>query len=239
MKIGLIGHNGFIGKQVFNRLTLEGHDVTVYERRIEELGVTSKYPKFWEFINCQLIINLAGKNKGTDKEIIETNLIGTSYLIDWCLAMNKTVMLAGSDYKTDGAYKQSKDAVKALCRAYEHLGLTSCVLNLPKVIGPGCKPYYNSFVTTLIYLASKNQLNKNINLIKDMDEVVELIEVQDVCDAIIDLIKHPSSGFSEYIFTRYDRVFRPTFRQIVDALNGKHELSFITGLLQWYKENEI
>lgn len=243
MRIGITGSKGFIGKKVINRLVLEGHEVIPYNENLCSFGNyrADKVEKFDEIKDCELIIHLAGKNKGTDKEILSTNVFGTFSLLSWCHFWQKPMILAGSDYKKDGAYKHSKDTIKALCRSYAFLdGYTSCTLNLPKVIGPGCKPHYNSFVTTLIWAQATNQLKLYERDVKDLSEKLELIHVGDVCDSIVDLIEHSTLGFTEYEFTRFDRKFTISMQEILDSIKGKgtHEYSYMfQDLVRWYTEN--
>lgn len=247
MKIGITGDRGFIGTNL--KKHLRDHElVTLWEKE----NVTGELPPnfgrinnlFYEFNECDIIVHLAGKNKGTDEEIIKTNVTGSLNLINMCLKNKKPIILAGSDYKAESAYKDSKDAVKALCKSYGHLGLSSCVMDFPKVIGPGCRPYYNSFVTTLIYAAATNQLKALEKQIKNLDEEIELIHVYDLCESILCLIGDMSrlSTYTNYIFTKYDGLFKITFREIVQILNGdeSHKYSdLFIDLLHWYKENDI
>jgi UDP-2-acetamido-2,6-beta-L-arabino-hexul-4-ose reductase len=241
MRIGITGSRGFIGKKVVERLALENHDVVAYNENINSWGSFRDTPAYEELKDCKLIIHLAGKNKGTDREIIETNLFGSLNLLNWAHFKQIPMMLAGTEYKQDGAYKHSKDTLKAMCRAYGFAtGYTSCTLNLPKVIGPGCKPFYNSFVTTLIWAEATNQLKIYERNIKDLNEKLELIHVGDVCDIIVDLIDNPSSGFTEYRFNKLDRKFSITMQQALDSIKGEevHDYSFMFhDLVRWYKEN--
>ncbi len=243
MKIGITGSRGFIGKKAVERLALEGHTVISYNENINSWGSFREIPAYEELKDCELIIHLAGKNKGTDKEIIQTNLLGSLNLLNWAHFRQIPMMLAGTEYKKDGAYKHSKDTLKAMCRAYGFAtGYTSCTLNLPKVIGPGCKPHYNSFVTTLIWAQATKQLKVYERDIKDFDEKLDLIHVADVCDSIVDLIEHQSLGFTEYEFTKHDRKFTISMQEVIDSIKGKnvHKFSYMFhDLVRWYEENKI
>jgi UDP-2-acetamido-2,6-beta-L-arabino-hexul-4-ose reductase len=244
MKIGITGHRGFIGGHIYSTLRMEQHEIIPYEENIESWGsFRSKLSPFEEFRDCDLIINLAGKNKGTDKEIISTNVFGTSNLLQWCYSNNKKVILAGTDYKHPGAYKHSRDTIKALCKSYEYInGFSSCILNMPKIIGPGCKPRYNSFVTTLVYLAAEGVLPQYLFEIKNRDEEVELLHVDDVCDTIVDLINHPFSGYTEYEFNKLDGKFSIKLGDIADILLNKNtthpKTEMFLDLKEWYKGYE-
>lgn len=241
MIIGLTGYKGFIGKKLVNELILQRYDVVLYPENLLSWGSFRNKPAFEEFKECDLIINLAGKNKGTDKEIINTNVFGVLNLLNWCYSHDKPIMLAGSDYNKPGAYKHSRDTIKALCRSYVYAGcnINPCILNIPKVIGPGCKPHYNSFVTTLIWAQATNQLEIYENKINDLDEKLELIHVNDLCESIIDLIKYPANGYTEYEFTKYDGKATFTMREILESIKGYNVHPFsgvLQDLVKWYKE---
>lgn len=238
----MTGHRGFIGKNLKSYIEQKGHVVVPYEENLLSWGSFRDKPAFEEFKDCDLIIHLAGKNKGTDKEIITTNVFATGNLLEWCKNYNKRIFLAGTDYKIDGAYKHSKDTAKALCRAYGFAGvLNSITFNFPKVIGPGCKPHYNSFATTLICSAACGSLNFEKKSIKDPNEIVELIHVEDACQEILICIDKPHNGFLEYEYTKYDGKFSITLGHLVEILEGKPsihpEAEMILKLRDWYKEN--
>ncbi len=69
MIIGVTGSKGFIGKKLIGELILQRYDVIEYEENLLSWGSFREKPAFEEFKECDLIINLAGKNKGTDEEI--------------------------------------------------------------------------------------------------------------------------------------------------------------------------
>lgn len=238
MIIGVTGSKGFIGKRLVNELLFESHHVIEYDKNLLSWGTGTD---FEEFRQCDLIINLAGKNKGTDSEIIKTNVFAVGNLLEWCFRYSKKIMFAGTDYKKDGAYKHSKDTIKALCRSYVYAGsnIDPCILNIPKVIGPGCKPNYNSFVTTLIWAQATDQLKIYENKIIDLDEKLELIHVNDLCESIIDLIKYPASGYTEYEFTKYDGKFSITMKEILESIKGNNVHPFsgvLQDLVKWYRD---
>lgn len=239
MKVGVTGWTGFIGKNLVDHFP-EGHEVHLYVGK--DLSVDLKTKDFVS--ECDIIVHLGGRNKGRDKDFVFDNFMASSNLINFCYATRKPIIIAGTDYKNEGAYKASKDAVFYMAKAYQYAGLNSTILKLPKVIGPHCRPNYNSFVTTLIDIAAKGKLNDYLYLIKDMNEQLELIHVADVCDVILDHIERPAlmSGFAEYVFGKYDGLITITFKEIVEILNGnqehKHSKVFLD-LLQWYKENDL
>lgn len=241
MKIGITGINGFIGKNLKNSIELSGqHTVEPFIGRVDE--ELSYHHINNDFFYSDLVVHLAGKNKGDDDEIIKANVIGTEKLLNLCLEKDKPIIVAGSDYKKDNSYKLSKDTVKHLCKSYSLLGLDVLILNLPKVFGPGCKPHYNSFVSTLIYLAAKGQLDRYLYLIKDPSESLDIIHINDVICTIENCINMGFEYYTEYSFTRLDGLITITLKEIVDILQGNtdHKYSKVfLDTLRWYKENNI
>lgn len=239
MKVGLTGQRGFIGSNLVSFLQGHNHEVLTYPYDVlsymhHELDDTIK--------NSDVTIHLAGKNKDIDRDMVHVNVYGTLNMIEKCKKYHKPLVLAGTTYEKEDPYKWSKDAAKSLCRAYQHEGLSSMVLNIPKVFGPGCKPNYNSFVSTLIYYSTKDDFGWWVSRIKDMKEKVTLIYIDDLCESIECLLKDKFYQYNEYNFTKYDGVFDITFEDITKILSGMkdhpHSEIFLK-TKEWYKTYDI
>src|SRR3990167_9415475 len=246
-KIGITGENGFIGSNLVNYLEASNLYEGLFSGEKKYEIVKSKYRM--EYIASlenfvmysDIVIHLAGKNKGSDLEIINNNLINTKNLLDYCLRWEKSIIIAGADYKKDDAYRTSKDTIDMLCKSYSYVGLNSVVLNIPKVFGPGCRPNYNSFVTTLIHAAANGRLNEQVKFIKNMDEELELIHVNDLCAIIEKNIQTDICGYTKYIFTENNGLIKITFAELINALNGyrNHQHAHVfQEVVMWYKQNE-
>ena len=247
-KIGITGENGFIGSNLVNYLEASNLYEGLFSGEKKYEIVKSKYRM--EYIASlenfvmysDIVIHLAGKNKGSDLEIINNNLINTKNLLDYCLRWEKSIIIAGADYKKDDAYRTSKDTIDMLCKSYSYVGLNSVVLNIPKVFGPGCRPNYNSFVTTLIHAAANGRLNEQAKFIKNMDEELELIHVNDLCAIIEKNIQTDICGYTKYIFTENGGLIKITFGELVDILNGKSGClkceNIIHEIVEHYKQNK-
>lgn len=195
MRVGITGASGFIGSHLVRRLSHfpDNYKIIKFKSKLDNSHHLRDFVQ-----SSDVIVHLAGLNKGTDEDIVKINTRQTMSLLDFCICYDKKIIIAGSDYNKDDAYKHSKDAVKAICRAYKHIGLNSRMLNIPKVIGSGCKPFYNSFVSTLLFLAAKNQPFEH--LIKDENELLTLLDVRRLSSRIEELILNNISGFEEVDF---------------------------------------
>ena len=246
-KIGITGENGFIGSNLVNYLEASNLYEGLFSGEKKYEIVKSKYRM--EYIASlenfvmysDIVIHLAGKNKGSDLEIINNNLINTKNLLDYCLRWEKSIIIAGADYKKDDAYRTSKDTIDMLCKSYSYVGLNSVVLNIPKVFGPSCRPNYNSFVTTLIHAAANGRLNEQVKFIKNMDEELELIHVYDLC-RVIEQNLDKAKGYRKLNFTESEGLIKITFGELVDILNGKSGClkceNIIHEIVEHYKQNK-
>jgi len=251
IKVFLTGHRGFVGKNLLKEFDNE-EDKRNYEFDLFNGDICMESSLYSSSIcNADVIVHLAGKNKGTDKEIINTNVDGTISLLQIAKNYNIPIILAGTTYEKECSYKDSKNIIKELAKVYsKYYGLRCVVLNIPKVFGPGCKPNYNSFVSTLIWAKANDKLEEYIPLIKNINEELELIHINNLCEVIaihIDDYKQ-IYNYTEFIFNKYNKIIKLTFQEIVNFLNNKETDRFnsnhsewikIQETLQWYKENKI
>jgi nucleoside-diphosphate-sugar epimerase len=166
MRIGITGVNGFIGMHLFSALKKKGEVVVLPRGK----GLPGKQDLKRFVAGTDLIFHLGGVNRGTNEEILNGNIIGTSRLIDSILNAGKPsarIVFASStqtyslaNYKVpireskktnpDTVYGLSKQNAENLIRVS---GVPFTILRLANVYGPGCKPNYNSVVATLCYRA--------------------------------------------------------------------------------------
>lgn len=189
-KILITGHNGFIGKNLIELMYRDApvgggtlYDLIKFQGNILDDDDYDNFPSKIDYV-----IHLAGKNKGTDEEIIKNNVLGTQKIINLCLNTGATLIFASTDYDRESSYKSSKDTCEALCKANAYLGLKSYILKIPKIFGPHCKPFYNSFATTLIHLEALETLDENLHLVSDMKEQVKIMHVHEVTSCISDIV---------------------------------------------------
>ena len=143
--------------------------------------------------NVDVVVHLAGMNRGDEQEVATTNVALTDQLISACKTSRaKPQVLFSSSTHADGqsSYGISKRT------AHEHLvewasdtGAAYCNLILPHIFGEHGKPFYNSVVSTFAY-----QLSQGLAPEVKSDGQLSLLHAQDVASIIWQHIVKRSSG---------------------------------------------
>ena len=183
MKVGLTGGRGFIGTHLFNsfagvepitEVSLFMGSVIEHEKNLGKMVES-----------CDAIVHLAGKNKGTSQDLILNNVIGTYNVANFCAAHRKKLLFAGTTYDKKDAYLTSKNIGETIVNQYaQNLNHQFMVLKMPRVIGPQCRPFYNSFVSTLCYLKAKDQPYTHLLTGPDQTRKMDFVHVDTVCAQI-------------------------------------------------------
>ena len=104
------------------------------------------------------------------------------------------VLASSTQAERDNPYGRSKlaaeEAVKSLAQA---TGNPCVVFRLPGVFGKWCRPNYNSVVATFCHNLARD-LPIQIN---DPDASVRLVYVDDVVNALLNVLKVPSPGYTQ------------------------------------------
>jgi UDP-2-acetamido-2,6-beta-L-arabino-hexul-4-ose reductase len=233
MNIGVLGANGFIGSWIYSKLTTVPKYRTWPYSRINN-GLES-------FIkNSNVIIHAVGVNRGSHEDMIETNINFTLKVAELCKKYNKKLIYIGTRYNKKDSYAFSKKIAENILESYiDNFGCNFYIVRLPKVIGRGCKPYYNSFLTTILYeYAHKNQDKLKIN---DLNELVHFITIENVLTTVCWLIENDDG---------YSRMFNCpgscaiTFKNLLDILEQKNteinEVSkYFLDLMEYYKSYDV
>ena len=167
MRIGVTGAKGFIGTHLVSALKKMGTVVTLPRGKV--LPGKKDLKRF--VAGTDLIFHLGGVNRGTDEEILNGNIMGTSRLLEAILNHGKpsarlvfssssqvysfvnckTPLLESKKANPDTVYGLSKQNAENLIRLS---GIPFAILRLANVYGPGCRPNYNSVVATLCHRAA-------------------------------------------------------------------------------------
>ncbi len=186
-KIGITGHNGFLGTHLKNQIKYQhdGFEIIDFKRSFFE------NQKFLSaFVNnCDIIIHLAGLNRhNSQKEILKTNIRLAKILGD-SLINNKfkgTLIYSSSLQERKDTYygRSKKQASEILNERAKSGGFSFIKMIIPNIFGPFGQPYYNSFITTFCHQLIKKEKPEIIQ-----DSEIPLIYVEDVVCQILEMIK--------------------------------------------------
>jgi UDP-2-acetamido-2,6-beta-L-arabino-hexul-4-ose reductase len=184
MKIGITGQSGFIGTHLTYYLKQKNLTVlSINKPAFDDLKLLSETLK-----QCDVVVHLAGMNRGDTQEIYETNVKLAKVLVnafeDYQLA--PTVFFASSTQEgLDNPYGQSKkDAYNIFMDWAERQNANFTSLVLPNIYGPFCRPFYNSVVATFCY-----QLSHNQEPVIQVDKSLKLLYINDLVEKIYSIIK--------------------------------------------------
>tara|TARA_B100000575_G_C23124588_1_gene651360 strand:+ start:1132 stop:2253 length:1122 start_codon:yes stop_codon:yes gene_type:complete len=177
-KIGITGHNGFLGNHIKNIVNYKFQDYQIVH--FDRIFFKEK-EALSNFVNsCDIIIHLAGLNRHSkQEEIIKINVQLAKTLSKSLISNNfKGSLIYSSSVKIyhDSPYgKSKKQAGEILAKAASYCGFSFFNLILPNIFGPFGKPNYNSFIATFSDQLIHGETPKIIK-----DEKVPLIYVESV-----------------------------------------------------------
>jgi UDP-2-acetamido-2,6-beta-L-arabino-hexul-4-ose reductase len=180
IKIGITGSSGFIGWHL--RCCLK-EDPTLEVLQANEDAFSEK-SNLTAFVDkCDVIVHLAGLNRGDEAELLHTNIFLSKSLIEACdnVGRRPHIIFASSTHiDRDTAYGRSKRISAEMFREWEmRSGGRFTNLILQNVFGEHGEPFYNSVVATFCYQLAEGQ---NPEIIDDSD--IQLIYAQDVARII-------------------------------------------------------
>lgn len=238
VKIGITGDQGFIGTNLKAALKDTDHIIS----SLYDYEYMSSFVK-----ENDVIVHLAACNRGGHDEMLRTNVMMTLQLAEFCHQYKKRLISAGSVYDKRDSYALTKDiAMHSIMSYNRNLDTNFVVFTFPKVIGKGCKPFYNSFVTTMAYMQAKGDFSYK-DKITNMSEMLPLIWIEDVCLQFKNLIEIPQDDYflgplgMGHVNPKNHFVMQ--MREIVGNLDGtaitpKHGQKF-QELVEYYKTYEL
>lgn len=190
IKVGITGIDGLIGWHL--RSFLHG------QKGIELRGADK--PEFADkelllkFVSgCDVIVHLAGLNRGDEAEVARANVEITNTLLGACRAAGARphiIFSSSTHIYRDTPYGKSKRGCTELLRAWAAENKTVFTnLILPNVFGEGGRPFYNSVVSTFCSQLAEGQKPEVIT-----DSEIELLHAQSVAREIFALINKPVDG---------------------------------------------
>ncbi|MCL9775470.1 UDP-2-acetamido-2,6-beta-L-arabino-hexul-4-ose reductase [Vibrio methylphosphonaticus] len=194
MNIVVTGAKGFIGKNLCVMLSEKGYDsVTQIDRDTPQVDIERALS------TADFVFHLAGINRPKDEsEFVTGNTNFTENVVNQLKAngRNTAIMLSSSiQASLNNAYGASKAQAEELIEAYGlDMEASTFIYRFPNVFGKWCRPNYNSFVATFCHNIV-NDIDINIH---DPSLPVTLVYIDDVCQALVDLLDAQSeSGFKQ------------------------------------------
>lgn len=197
----VIGGSGFIGNSLVEELLQAGYVVTVYDKfpslidgvlfiegditNLDSLKIATR--------GIDFVYHLAGwadmaKSKESPKRVIDLNVIGTTNVLEACVANNvKKVVFASSMYvfsKNGSFYRASKQCCELLIEEYSKaFEIDFCIIRYGSLYGP------NATHGNAVYELLKQALSTgNISYWGTGEEVRQYIHVKDAARLSVDLI---------------------------------------------------
>jgi UDP-2-acetamido-2,6-beta-L-arabino-hexul-4-ose reductase len=182
VNIGITGSEGLLGWHLKSFLHGEGVQVKSINRQ--------DYTQLGELVaDLDVIVHLAGMNRGEDKEVYQTNIALTQALIEAC-QKNKTtphILFSSSTHiDRDTLYGASKRECTKRFQEWSKSGGRFTNVVLPNVYGEGGRPFYNSAVATFCHQLATGEEPKIIQ-----DATVEIIHAQRVAEIFWQAIQSP------------------------------------------------
>jgi len=197
----ITGSNGFIGSNLVSRLDSR-NDINIFKyTRSSSLDDLKEY-----LIKCDIVFHFAGEVRpnSTAKEMQDSNTNLTKSIVDLLIFHNRRVPILYTSSihagKTENSYgktkKESEDVIREYCKDSD---VEAFIYRLPHIFGEGCKPNYNSVITTWIY----NTINNLDIVIYDKEFRMTYVYVQDLIDDFVSILRvgHASEELIKYKVT--------------------------------------
>lgn len=217
MKIGVTGSNGFIGKNLLERLgRIEGVELITFTRS-NSLSDLKQFVKSVDFI-----FHLAGINRPENpQEFYQGNQDLTQRIVDLALNSGRKIpilMSSSTQIERDNDYGKSKLGSETALEAYaKQSGAAVYIYRLPNVFGKWSRPNYNTVIATWCY-----NICRDIPLqVNDKSVELDLVYIDDVVDHFVrHLDENAKSGV---IYTEVSPVYRKSLGEIRDLLTNFKE----------------
>lgn len=190
IKVGITGIDGLIGWHLRSFL----HGQKAFELCGADKPEFASGELLEKFVaGCDVIVHLAGMNRGEPAEIAATNVALTEELLRACSAAGARphiIFSSSTHIYRDTPYGNSKKKCSELIRAWAGANKTVFTnLVLPNVFGESGRPFYNSAVSTFCFQLANGQEPEIIT-----DAEIEILHAQRVAREILALVNKPVDG---------------------------------------------
>ena len=184
------GSDGLIGWH-FRSFLLTKPDVTVIACNRAQFNDDDYLKNAIE--KSDVIVHLAGMNRGDEDEIAQTNVALADRIIEFCGTSSRTPhIIFSSSTHADGDSKygvSKRTAAEHFAKFASAAGGSFCNLILPHVFGEHGKPFYNSVVSTFCHQLASGETPEIQG-----DGQLNLLHAQDVSQIIWDNIESQKTG---------------------------------------------
>lgn len=190
IKIGITGADGLIGWHLHSFLHSQ-KDIEVSTAGFPEFASEAALARF--AAPCDIIVHLAGMNRGDDNEVARTNISLTEALLRACKSSRgrpHIIFSSSTHIYRNTPYGNSKKACAELLKTWaDGSGGKFTNLILPNIFGESGKPFYNSAVSTFCFQLANAQEPKIIE-----DSEIEILHAQSVAREILSVIREVKCG---------------------------------------------
>jgi len=184
--LGITGSNGFIAGHLARRLENEAD----FRVMLCSRDAFDNEDALAEFINdCDVVVHLAGVNRGTDQEVLDINRALAKKLVaaaQQCRHDLHLVYASSTQRESDTVYGNSKKECEQIFLDWStgNDSRISTMLVIPNVYGAGCKPFYNSVVATFCHQLAQGDCPKILE-----DKIIDFVWVNDLIDEILQVVR--------------------------------------------------
>ncbi len=210
----ITGANGFIGKNLVKALSIDNNYIILTFTR------DNTEQELFELLNkTDYIVHLAGEVRpdSSDDDFQKSNIGLTRLIVDYlsCRKLSVPIILASTIHAQllKNEYGKTKREAELLVEKYASEFEVNCnIFRLPHVFGEGCKPNYNSVITTWI----NNIIQGDEIVIYDRAIPMTYVYVQDVVKDFIDIIVESNDN----LYLSPAKTYDTTLGEVADYLKS-------------------
>jgi len=187
-QILVTGANGFIGKNLCVALEKKGYFINKVLRNTSHAALIEMVKQ------SDFCFHLAGevRNQASEDELKASNVNFTEKLIEQLESNPMDIVFASSVHAAapKNPYGETKKTAEDMLTLYANkVGTQAHIYRLPHMFGQGCKPNYNSVITTWIVSAIKG----DDLVVFDDDYKMNYLYINDLVNTLIEQIKFKDS----------------------------------------------